>query len=77
MSSAIEISVPALIEFNVLGFLLFRAAIAQLGELQTEDLKLPGSIPGLGMLHAAQCCAWLSKAPAPCAMLRAVLAACP
>ena len=53
------------------------AAIAQLGERQIEDLKVPGSIPGLGMLHAAQCCAWLSKAPAPCAMLRAVLAACP
>ena len=27
----------------------FRAAIAQLGERQTEDLKVPGSIPGLGM----------------------------
>ena len=53
------------------------AVISQLGERQTEDLKVPGSIPGLGMLHAAQCCAWLSKAPAPCAMLRAVLAACP
>ena len=26
-----------------------RAAIAQLGERQTEDLKVPGSIPGLGM----------------------------
>ena len=23
-------------------------AIAQLGERQTEDLKIPGSIPGLG-----------------------------
>ena len=56
---------------------LHMAATAQLGERQTEDLKVPGSIPGLGMLHAAQCCAWLSKAPAPCAMLRAVLAACP
>ena len=34
------------------------AAIAQLGERQTEDLKVPGSIPGLGIfiephLHAA------------------------
>ena len=28
---------------------LRRAAIAQLGECQTEDLKVPGSIPGLGM----------------------------
>ena len=25
------------------------AALAQLGELQTEDLKVPGSIPGLGI----------------------------
>ena len=25
------------------------AVIAQLGERQTEDLKVPGSIPGLGM----------------------------
>ena len=29
------------------------AAIAQLGERQTEDLKVPGSIPGLGILHSA------------------------
>ena len=29
--------------------LSFRAAIAQLGERQTEDLKVPGSIPGLGI----------------------------
>ena len=28
-----------------------RAAIAQLGERQTEDLKVPGSIPGLGILQ--------------------------
>ena len=28
---------------------LRQAAIAQLGERQTEDLKVPGSIPGLGM----------------------------
>ena len=27
------------------------AAIAQLGERQTEDLKVPGSIPGLGIFH--------------------------
>ena len=26
----------------------FQAAIAQLGERQTEDLKVPGSIPGRG-----------------------------
>ena len=29
--------------------MLTSAAIAQLGERQTEDLKVPGSIPGLGM----------------------------
>ena len=29
-----------------------RAAIAQLGERQTEDLKVPGSIPGLGTYFA-------------------------
>ena len=29
------------------------AAIAQLGERQTEDLKVPGSIPGLGILLRA------------------------
>ena len=27
------------------------AAIAQLGERQTEDLKVPGSIPGLGIFR--------------------------
>ena len=29
-------------------FSMLQAAIAQLGERQTEDLKVPGSIPGLG-----------------------------
>ena len=29
------------------------AAIAQLGERQTEDLKVPGSIPGLGTRRTA------------------------
>ena len=29
-------------------FKIFSAAIAQLGERQTEDLKVPGSIPGGG-----------------------------
>ena len=29
----------------------FQAAIAQLGERQTEDLKVPGSIPGRGILQ--------------------------
>ena len=35
------------------------AAIAQLGERQTEDLKVPGSIPGLGIYADAYtflCC---------------------
>ena len=35
-------------------FIFFQAAIAQLGERQTEDLKVPGSIPGRGssfLLH--------------------------
>ena len=27
------------------------AALAQLGERQTEDLKVPGSIPGLGKFN--------------------------
>ena len=33
------------------------AAIAQLGERQTEDLKVPGSIPGLGIIivHDNEC----------------------
>ena len=29
------------------------AEIAQLGERQTEDLKVPGSIPGLGIIFTA------------------------
>ena len=29
--------------------ILSTAAIAQLGERKTEDLKVPGSIPGLGI----------------------------
>ena len=32
------------------------ASIAQLGERQTEDLKVPGSIPGRGIFS----CFWLS-----------------
>ena len=28
------------------------AQIAQLGERQTEDLKVPGSIPGFGIMHS-------------------------
>ena len=37
---------------DVLLIAIARAAIAQLGERQTEDLKVPGSIPGLGILLA-------------------------
>ena len=32
------------------------AAIAQLGERQTEDLKVPGSIPGLGIIVCVGLC---------------------
>ena len=46
----------------------FMAAIAQLGERQTEDLKVPGSIPGLGMLHTAR---WEVNAGLRAALLRA------
>ena len=37
--------------FVILNFT--EAAIAQLGERQTEDLKVPGSIPGLGTRRTA------------------------
>ena len=37
-------------------FCLTVAAIAQLGERQTEDLKVPGSIPGLGMCAFNKLC---------------------
>ena len=37
-------------ETNPHALLYRQAAIAQLGERQTEDLKVPGSIPGLGNL---------------------------
>ena len=33
-----------------LNSLPYHAVLAQLGERQTEDLKVPGSIPGLGIL---------------------------
>ena len=33
-----------------------QAAIAQLGERQTEDLKVPGSIPGLGISRSFALC---------------------
>ena len=46
-------SVPGTVATHPLGCfhvqMPFVAAIAQLGEHQTEDLKVPGSIPGLGM----------------------------
>ena len=39
------------------------AAIAQLGERQTEDLKVPGSIPGLGII--ADYAPWLALNQSP------------
>ena len=36
--------------------LFSKAAIAQLGERQTEDLKVPGSIPGLGIFRQSIVC---------------------
>ena len=43
------------------------AAIAQLGERQTEDLKVPGSIPGLGIFrnHHMQSCSRCGSKGAP------------
>ena len=35
--------------YVTLSFMIHQAAIAQLGERQTEDLKVPGLIPGLGI----------------------------
>ena len=35
--------------------------IAQLGERQTEDLKVPGSIPGLGILSCLVGVVWLAE----------------
>ena len=39
--------------YNNLTAKMDTAAIAQLGERQTEDLKVPGSIPGLGIARVA------------------------
>ena len=36
--------------------------MAQLGERQTEDLKVPGSVPGLGM-HALRCFVQTRRSP--------------
>ena len=38
------------------------AAIAQLGERQTEDLKVPGSIPGLRMIFQRNSSLGVSRA---------------
>ena len=35
--------------------------IAQLGERQTEDLKVPGSIPGVGMRTGRRRCLFLGR----------------
>ena len=48
---------------------LHMAAIAQLGERQTEDLKVPGSIPGRGGTSQGQL--WCSASLACCAGLNA------
>ena len=37
------------------------AAIAQLGERQTEDLEVPGSIPGLGSVFLHGRTIWLRR----------------
>ena len=37
-------------EIHAIRCTVFIAAIAQLGERQTEDLEVPGSIPGLGIV---------------------------
>ena len=44
------------------------AAIAQLGERQTEDLRVPGSIPGLGnfAVRPEECISWVYKAVICC-----------
>ena len=48
---------------TLLGYICKRpckhAAIAQLGERQTEDLKVPGSIPGLGIYCFSDVVQWL------------------
>ena len=36
------------VKFSTAFLLIQQAVIAQLGERQTEDLKVPGSIPGRG-----------------------------
>ena len=41
-------ALAALRRLHVVRRTTFVAEIAQLGERQTEDLKVPGSIPGLG-----------------------------
>ena len=46
-------------KFTILKFP--EAAIAQLGERQTEDLKVPGSIPGLDIGQTASACARMQK----------------
>ena len=37
---------------NIVWKIINIANLAQLGERQTEDLKVPGSIPGVGKLFA-------------------------
>ena len=44
-----QIKLKLLVFINVTMTIKMRASIAQSGERQTEDLKVPGSIPGRGM----------------------------
>ena len=48
------VSKSSVVHYYSFSKLQVSAAIAQLGERQTEDLKVPGSIPGLGNLDARQ-----------------------
>ena len=46
---------------SVFSYKLYQAVIAQLGERQTEDLKVPGSIPGRGIFLFVNYYDFLSK----------------
>ena len=37
---------------HITSIIILDASLAQLGERQTEDLKVPGSIPGGGIYHS-------------------------
>jgi hypothetical protein len=50
-----KITLPYPARFAAIARRTLEAAIAQLGERQTEDLKVPGSIPGLGIYLVSAC----------------------